>query len=364
MQTPAIACYPQAELPWNDSGEARWRFRFIVLAALSSVLLAGSWFTLLPAPEQPPLTPAPKPVPVVVQWLDMNLDPVKPVPPVVMEQPKHKASEFEPPQVDEPKPEIESESKLESMTEPKVEQLNLPPTTAKSHTSASPKPSPQQARAVTRSHNSQTAATAKQRASQRFSDIFGGGASARRSLDGALMATTNRNLPSGSANVSAADEEWDQKQLGQTVGLQQKEAGHRSVHVDTSVLNGELASQVSVTSALRQAKVSENKAPGGSAQALGQRSRSNIQQVFNRHKRSFDRLYARALRSSPGLQGEVVFRLTISAAGAVTAASLVSSNLGNPTLERKLLVKVRQLNFGAKNVQVTTVTYPIQFYPV
>ena len=34
-----------------------------------------------------------------------------------------------------------------------------------------------------------------------------------------------------------------------------------------------------------------------------------------------------------------------------------------PLLERKLLLRIRQFNFGAKDVQTVTVSYPIEFFP-
>ena len=65
----------------------------------------------------------------------------------------------------------------------------------------------------------------------------------------------------------------------------------------------------------------------------------------------------------PTLQGKVVLRLTISPTGDVTFCEIVSSELGDPDLERKLVLRVKQFKFDAKNVEPITTTKPIDFFP-
>lgn len=93
------------------------------------------------------------------------------------------------------------------------------------------------------------------------------------------------------------------------------------------------------------------------------RSYEDIQIVFDRNKGAIYSLYNRALRKDPGLQGKMVIRLTISPAGKITHIELVSSELGDPVLERKLLRRIKMFNFGAMQVDDVTVTYPIDFLP-
>jgi len=85
--------------------------------------------------------------------------------------------------------------------------------------------------------------------------------------------------------------------------------------------------------------------------------------IFNRNKSAIDNLYYRELRKNPSLQGKLVLRLTISPAGRVTAIELVSSDLGLPALERKLIQRIKMINFGAKPVETLTTTLPITFFP-
>jgi TonB family protein len=99
--------------------------------------------------------------------------------------------------------------------------------------------------------------------------------------------------------------------------------------------------------------------------ASGKASRSieDIKLVFDRNKGSIYVLYNRALRDDPTLQGKVVVKLTIAPSGQVLECQLVSSELRAPDLERKLLVRIKQFDFGAKAVDTMVVTYPIDFLP-
>lgn len=96
---------------------------------------------------------------------------------------------------------------------------------------------------------------------------------------------------------------------------------------------------------------------------LAGRSMEEIQLVFDRNKGAIYTLYNRALRQDPTLRGKVVVRLIIAPSGRVTGCELVSSELRDPELERKLVARIRLFNFGAKDVGTVSVNYPIDFLP-
>ena len=106
---------------------------------------------------------------------------------------------------------------------------------------------------------------------------------------------------------------------------------------------------------------------GGSLQRGGSgkagRSLEEIKLVFDRNKGAIYSIYNRALREDPSLQGKVVLKLTIAASGSVLDCKVVSSELRSPELERKLVARIRQFDFGARNVDTMVVTYPIDFLP-
>ena len=91
--------------------------------------------------------------------------------------------------------------------------------------------------------------------------------------------------------------------------------------------------------------------------------RSDITRTFDKNKRILNNIYNRALRKNPALQGKFVIRLTISPSGNVTNIKLVSSELNDSALEKKLLQRIKMYKFGAMNVSETTKTFSIDFFP-
>ena len=102
-------------------------------------------------------------------------------------------------------------------------------------------------------------------------------------------------------------------------------------------------------------------AKGGSGKAS--RSIEEIKLVFERNKGAIYAIYNRALRDDPALQGKVVLELKIAPAGQVEGLRIVSSELRADELEKKLLARIRQFDFGAKEVDTMVVTWPLDFLP-
>lgn len=116
-----------------------------------------------------------------------------------------------------------------------------------------------------------------------------------------------------------------------------------------------------VESAIEDPVVEQQKRRGKDGKA--RRTTEDIQLVFDRNKGSIFSLYRRALRNNPALEGTLVLRLVIQPSGEVTTAEVVSSELGDDDLERKIVLKIRRINFGAMDVEVWDDTYPINFVP-
>ena len=93
------------------------------------------------------------------------------------------------------------------------------------------------------------------------------------------------------------------------------------------------------------------------------RSREEIELVFDKNKGAIFALYNRALRNDPLLEGKLVLRLTIAPSGAVTFCEVVSSELDDEELERKLVQRIKLFRFEAKDVEAITTTKPIDFFP-
>ena len=93
------------------------------------------------------------------------------------------------------------------------------------------------------------------------------------------------------------------------------------------------------------------------------RSEEEIALVFDRNKGAIYALYGRALREQPDLQGKLVLEFTIAPDGEVTECHVVSSELHDPDLERKIVARVKLFRFEARDVAAITTTKPIEFVP-
>lgn len=116
-----------------------------------------------------------------------------------------------------------------------------------------------------------------------------------------------------------------------------------------------------VTSTVAGSNAPEATRSGKSGKAS--RTREEIELVFDKNKSAIYALYSRALRDNPALQGKVVLEVTIAPSGEVTQCRIISSELGDPELERKLVARVKMFRFESRDVATMTTTKPIEFFP-
>lgn len=141
----------------------------------------------------------------------------------------------------------------------------------------------------------------------------------------------------GSGGISTA-------QLSRDPG-QTRLAGRGTTQVESAELNAE-----------------QQAGGGGGGKATG-RSIEQIQLILDRNKGALYALYHRALRANPSLQGKVVLEITIAPSGEVTECKVISAELADEDLIRKVVARIRLINFGAKDVAPTVFTWPIDFLP-
>jgi len=132
-----------------------------------------------------------------------------------------------------------------------------------------------------------------------------------------------------------------------------------STNMGGAGLEGGGSRQVSSNLSAEKIKQSRSASGGG----VAQRPAENIEKFMDRNKSSFFTLYNRALRKNPSMRGEVIFKIVIQADGKVSKVSIVSSELNNPPLERKLLTQIRKIRFTAMNVATWSDNYRISFIP-
>jgi len=160
-------------------------------------------------------------------------------------------------------------------------------------------------------------------------------------------------------------------ELASTGDLLSSQAKKTSGGITTNTLTrkietSELATRKTTTVTSNIKSKSAGKVTGTSASQSGRvatRSAEEVERVFQKNKGAIFSIYNRALRKNPSLEGKVVVELTIAPNGSVINVKIISSELGDEKLERKLVLKIKKFKFANARVAQITVSYPIDFLP-
>jgi TonB family protein len=334
----AVAIYRVYDLPWTAAAEQELRFRKLTTRCLLIVLILSLVISVLPTPEPDPL--AVQPIPQRFARFVLDEPTLPPPPPVVEPEP-----EPEPEPIVEPEPEqlVETpvpEPEPEPVPEPVIE----------------PEPPPAPEAVV------DTTQQARERAAVAGLLPFAQDLAALRT--NAALDTLDR---AGDITGEVAGEAPTTER-----SLITSRAGGSSAGIDTASLSRSTGGQGLAGRATTQVESPIDTAAAGPAGGevarsgtsnLPSRSREEIELVFDRNKGAIFALYNRALRQNPALVGKVVLQLTIEPNGTVSACEVISSELGDAELERRLVQRVLLFQFEAKDVERITTTKPIDFFP-
>jgi TonB family protein len=300
--------YRTFDLPWSADPEQEATYRKLWRTLLIIFLLLGLLVWLLEPAER--LTTAKPQVPQRLAKIIIEREPPPPPPPP-------------PPPKEEPKPEPESKP------QPRPE----------------PKPVDRQQRA-----REKAAVAGLLPFRDELADLRD-----NRMVD---VATSNRPLTDAARAGDVAQRSLITSKVGQGSGGINTASLSRGFGGGGGGLTGRSTTQVAGSIGGGEGKAVRS----GSGQKAS-RSREEIELVFDRNKGAIYAIYNRALRDNPALQGKVVLELTIAPWGEVTSCRVLSSELADPELERKLIARVRLFKFEDRDVEAVTTTKPIDFFP-
>lgn len=135
-------------------------------------------------------------------------------------------------------------------------------------------------------------------------------------------------------------------------------------HTTLNTQQREAAAQALLAARAEEPVASKKARDSGEPQRAGnQRSEEEIAYVIDQNKSKLHAIYRSARRNNPGIMGMIVLEITILPSGEVEEVAIKSSELNNARLEARLIARIKQFNFGNRNVNKVTVTYPIEFLP-
>lgn len=314
----AVILYRLYELPWVTGWEQDQRFQRILKRSLGAILFLSLLLSLLPLPEPDPA--AIQEIPQRFARLVLERQALPPPPPVVTQE--------DPAPAPEPEPLVEQQQEPERVSEPPPEPVD-------------------------------TIQVARRRASVAGLLPFAAELASLRDNE-ALASLADTSITSAPDNAAPTT---DRSLI--TSAAPRTSGGISTDSFSRDTGGGGLAARTTtqVASPMESIGPAGGSASRAGASDRGSRSREEIEVVFDRNKGAIFALYNRALRQNPALGGKVVLRLTIEPDGRVSFCEMVSSELGDPELERKLVQRVLLFQFEPKDVEAMTTTKPIDFFP-
>jgi periplasmic protein TonB len=300
--------YRSYELAWEGDPESSERFRKILRIGLILLVLFGLLFPLLPHPKRHAGEEA---IPERLAKVMIASQPKPPPPP--------------PPVQELPKPKIEPEKKIPVPPPPEDKQR-----------------------------------VAREKAQKQLNQVKDELADLREQLDMTPLEQT-KNLMGAVGADSHAERSLITSKVGAGSGGITSANASRGFGTGAGSLTGHETGAVASNIARSGLNQRGPTRTGNSGKAA--RSREEIELIFDRNKGAIYSLYSRALREQPELQGKMVLEFTISPSGEVTMCRVVSSELNDPDLEKKIVARVRLFRFEPKDVETITTTKPIDFFP-
>lgn len=321
----------ELKLPWSSSQSVDRKFLFYVIPMLCLFLLFSILIPLIHVPElarEEKETLPPQLARLVLEEQEIP-------PPPVVEEPEP-----------EPEPEQEPEKEPE---EPTPEEPDPEPT-------PKPEKTPEPVKQVTEA--------ARERAVQsgllQFQDDL---QDMREMMD--VSTLTASNITRNDTDSDAV--EIDRALIGARASSESGGVDTSAVsrNVSGTALSGRESTYVDSRLALPSGQGTAAVADNGASERSGPppRSQEQVRQIMDANKSAIFAIYNRALRKDPTLEGKLTVKLIIEASGQISSASVVASQLNDAALERKLLARIRLIQFPAGNYATTTLNYSFDFLP-
>ena len=185
-----------------------------------------------------------------------------------------------------------------------------------------------------------------------------------RSADSGAAATIDTGVLAATTTSTGAAPSITIAQNSPTTISSSKLTEQARVDIAQVLATGEGGSATAAAAAAEKPAATSNEtAPSKAGPVSYSRSQEDIAFVMDRNKGRLHSVYRQARRSNPGLKGKIVFDITILPSGEVAEVIIRSSELNNPRLESRLVSRIKNFDFGEREGDSITVTYPVEFLP-
>ncbi|WP_053979344.1 AgmX/PglI C-terminal domain-containing protein [Marinagarivorans algicola] len=323
---------PNLVLPWSSEAEDSKRYWKTFFSLFIPFVILGYVVASIELPEKTREERAKLPPQLARVVLEKKELP-KPPPPKPKPKPKPK---------EEPKEKLKEEPKKIPKEEPKPKKKE------------EPKPVPKKAPDPEKLKKAQE--TAQRSGVLQFADDL---SAMRESLDVSDIKTQQVTRAQGIAATA------NRKLIDSGAQTMSGGVNNAALSTDTGgqALSGRETTAVDSKLAEASKRVDEQISESAVGREKTSRNKASMGQVMDAHKGAIHSLHQRALDEDPTLEGKVVFELIIEPNGVVSSVKIVSSDLDDKRLERKIKARLRAINFGTADVLQTTLRYTFDFLP-
>lgn len=323
--------FRSSQLPWSDNKQEHL-FNKVLLVLLLLTLVLGVIVPIITLPE-------------------LKRENLEKLPPQLAKVIKRKK------EAPKPKPVPKVEKKVEKPVEKKLEPKKVEAVKPKPKpVAAKPKPKPKPKVVAKKERTPERVKAAKEKAKKLISNFSSDLADMQNMVDMSALTSDSSALSNAGSAATVVGTVVDQAAVDRVGGIDETQLTSATGAEQLATAQRDTTQVEAVAKEALVDKVADTKVAGMS------RTQMQIRRVFEQNKSRFDRIYRKALRSNPILEGTVTLGIEVAASGEVNNCNVKSSDLDDARVIKRITMTCKMLAFDAAS-ETDKFDYPLTFAP-
>lgn len=323
--------FRSSQLPWSDNKQEHL-FNKVLLVLLLLTLVLGVIVPNITLPE-------------------LKRENLEKLPPQLAKVIKRKK------EAPKPKPVPKVEKKVEKHVEKKLEPKKVEAVKPKPKpVAAKPKPKPKPKVVAKKERTPERVKAAKEKAKKLISNFSSDLADMQNMVDMSALTSDSSALSNAGSAATVVGTVVDQAAVDRVGGIDETQLTRATGAEQLATAQRDTTQVEAVAKEALVDQVADTKVAGMS------RTQMQIRRVFEQNKSRFDRIYRKALRSNPILEGTVTLGIEVAASGEVNNCNVKSSDLDDARVIKRITMTCKMLAFDAAS-ETDKFDYPLTFAP-
>ncbi|MAA71093.1 MAG: hypothetical protein CL679_05095 [Bermanella sp.] len=323
--------FRSSQLPWSDNKQEHL-FNKVLLVLLLLTLVLGVIVPIITLPE-------------------LKRENLEKLPPQLAKVIKRKK------EAPKPKPVPKVEKKVEKPVEKKLEPKKVEAVKPKPKpVAAKPKPKPKPKVVAKKERTPERVKAAKEKAKKLISNFSSDLADMQNMVDMSALTSDSSALSNAGSAATVVGTVVDQAAVDRVGGIDETQLTRATGAEQLATAQRDTTQVEAVAKEALVDQVADTKVAGMS------RTQMQIRRVFEQNKSRFDRIYRKALRSNPILEGTVTLGIEVAASGEVNNCNVKSSDLDDAKVIKRITMTCKMLAFDAAS-ETDKFDYPLTFAP-